>query len=105
MAAEDAAKAQQAAAAAAAIPTPPPPPTLAPIKYFGNGTVPNGTVKLAFLTNGEDVFIVREGEVFQNRFRILKIGSTLDFEQLSDSRLGTAQLEEQAAPGTPGAPQ
>jgi hypothetical protein len=83
----------------------PPPPVVQPLpaKFFGFGTVPNGTVRLAFLTNGEDVFVVREGEVFLNHFRILKINNTnLDYEDTTTNLRGSAPLEEQAAPGSPG---
>jgi len=78
-------------------PPPPPPPTL-PVKFFGYGTVPNGTSRRAFFTDGEDVYIVAEGEVLLNRFRILKVGNaSLEFEEVSSGRRGTAPLEEQAA--------
>jgi hypothetical protein len=76
-------------------PPPPPPPTL-PVKFFGYGTVPNGTTRRAFFTDGEDVYIVSEGEVLLNRFRIIKVGNaSLDFEEVSSGRHGTAALEEQ----------
>jgi hypothetical protein len=78
----------------------PPPPTLpANMKYFGYGTVPNGTSKRGFLTDGEDVFIVGEGDTLIGRFRILKIGNTsLEFEELGSGRRNSAPLDEQAAP-------
>lgn len=80
----------------------PPPPTLPPnMKYYGYGTVPNGTAKRAFLTDGEQVYIVGEGDTLLGRFRILHIGNaTLDFEEISTQRRNSAPLEEQAAPGT-----
>jgi hypothetical protein len=54
------------------------------------------------LLDGEDVYIVAEGEVLLNRYRILKVGNaSLEFEELSSGRRGTAPLEEQAA-GQPG---
>jgi len=83
------------------VPLPPPPPVVAalPAKFFGFGTVPNGTVRLAFFSNGEEVYVVPEGELLQNRFRILKIGNTtLDYEDTASGLRGTAPLEEQAAP-------
>jgi hypothetical protein len=86
------------------LPDPPPPPlTLPPnMKFYGYGTIPNGTVRLAFFTDGEEVYVVREGELLLNRFRIIKIGNaTLEFEEVSTGRHGTAPLEEQAAPGGP----
>ena len=77
----------------------PPPPALtipANMHFFGYGTVPNGTARRAFFTDGEDVYIVSEGEVLLNRFRILKVNNaSLDFEEVSSGRHGTANLEEQ----------
>jgi hypothetical protein len=70
-----------------------------PVRFFGFGTVPNGTVRLAFFTNGEDIYVVAEGELLLNRFRILRIGNTnLEYEEISNGLRGTAILEEQAAP-------
>lgn len=80
-------------------PPPPPPPTLpANLKFFGYGTVPNGSSRRAFFTDGEDVYVVAEGEILLNRFRILKVGNDkLEFEEINSGRHGTAMLEEQAA--------
>lgn len=85
-------------------PPPPPAPTVSalPVKFFGYGTVPNSTSRLAFFTNGEDIHIVAEGELLLNRFRILKIGNVnLEYEEISSGLRGTAILEEQAAPPSP----
>ncbi len=82
-------------------PPPPPPPTVSPlpVKFFGYGTVPNAKSRRAFFTDGEDIYIVAEGELLLNRFRILKIGNTnLEYEEVSSGLRGTANLEEQAAP-------
>jgi hypothetical protein len=83
-------------------PEPPPPPPQLPanVKFFGYGTGPNGTSRRAFFhdTNGDEVYIVNEGQLLLNRFRILKIGNaSLEFEEVSSGRKGTAPLEEQAA--------
>jgi hypothetical protein len=80
--------------------TEPPPPTLpANMKFFGHGTVPNGTAKRAFLTDGEEVWIVGEGDTLLGRFRILRIGNaSLEFEELGSGRRNSAPLDEQAAP-------
>ncbi len=80
---------------------PPPPPTVSPLpaKFFGYGTVPNGTVRLAFFSNGEEVYVVAEGELLLNRFRILRIGNAnLEYEEVSSGLRGTAILEEQGGP-------
>jgi hypothetical protein len=80
-------------------PTPPPPPVL-PVKFFGFGVVPNGTARLAFFTDGEEIYVVGEGEILLKRFRILKIGNaSLEFEELSSGLHGTAPLQEQGAGG------
>jgi hypothetical protein len=82
---------------------PPPPPTLpANVKFFGYGTVPNGSVKLAFLTDGDQVFVVGEGETLLGKYRVVKIGNAnLDFEEIATGRRGSATLsEEPAAPAS-----
>jgi hypothetical protein len=77
-------------------------PTVSPLpaKFFGYGTIPNGTARVAFFRDGEDViYVVKEGESLMNRFRILKIGnSSLDYEEVSSGLRGTAILEEQGNP-------
>lgn len=80
-------------------PPPPPPPTLPPnMKFFGYGTVPNGNSRRAFFSNGEDTFVVAEGEILLNQFRILKINNaSLEFEEVSSGRRGMAPLVEQPA--------
>jgi hypothetical protein len=82
------------------LPVEPPPPTLpANMKYFGYGTVPNGTSKRAFLSDGEEVYIVGEGDTLLGRFRILRISNaSLEFEELGSGRRNSASLDEQAAP-------
>lgn len=84
-------------------PPPPPPPLTLPsnVKFYGFGTVPNGTSRLAFFTDGEQVYVVAEGEVLLKRFRILRIGNaSVEFEEISSGRTATAPLEEQAG-GSP----
>lgn len=84
------------------VPLPPPPPTEAKLpanlKYFGYGTVPTGTPRRAFITDGEEIFIVREGDTLLGRYRILKVGNAnLEFQEISSGLHGSAPLEEQAA--------
>ena len=84
-------------------PPPPPPPALpANVKFFGYGTVPNGSARLAFLTDGEQVYIVGEGETLLGKYRVVKIGNAnLDFEEIASGRRGsTALSEEPAAPAS-----
>ena len=79
---------------------PPPPPLQLPVKFFGYGIVPLGSERVAFLTDGDQVYVVGEGETLMGRYRILKVGNAnLDFEEISTGRRGTATLEDQAAGG------
>jgi hypothetical protein len=86
---------------------PPPPACVLPpnMKFFGYGTVPNNSSRRAFFSNGEDIFVVTEGEVLLNQYRIIKINNTtLEFEQVSSNcTRGTAPFIEQpaAAAGSP----
>jgi hypothetical protein len=89
------------------VPDPPPPPIVveqppslpANMKFFGYGTVPNGTSKRAFLSDGEQVYIVGEGDTLLGRFRILRIGNaSLEFEEVGTGKRNSASLDEQAAP-------
>ena len=80
------------------VPPPTPKVTPLPVKFFGYGTVPNGTSRRAFFTDGEDVYIVAEGEVLLNRFRILKVGNaSLEYEEISSGLHGSANLEDQGS--------
>ncbi len=84
------------------VPQPPAAPTQAflpqNLKYFGYGTVPKGTARRAFFTDGDDVYIVTEGDTLLGRYRILKVGNAnLEFQEISSGLHGTTPLEEQAA--------
>ncbi|MGC1367859.1 MAG: hypothetical protein WA829_19360 [Candidatus Acidiferrum sp.] len=87
-------------------PPPPPKPTVAipppNLKYFGYGTLPAGSTRRAFFTDGEDIFIVTEGDTLLGRYRILKVGnSNLEFQEISSGLHGTMPLEE--PPSSPSA--
>ena len=79
------------------VPPPPPAPELPPnMKFFGYGTVPNGTPRRAFLSYQDDVFIVGEGDTLMGRYRILKINNaSLEFEEVGSGRRGQKMLEDQ----------
>ena len=88
-------------------PDPPPPPlTLGNVKFYGYGSV-NGASRHAYFTDGDgEVQILGEGDLLLKRFRIIRIGNDhIEYEEISSGRVGTAPLEEQAAPGAPGQPQ
>ena len=78
---------------------PPAPPALpANLKFFGYGTIPNGTARRAFLSDGDQVIIVGEGDTLLGRFRVVKIGNAnLDFEEIPSGRRGTTALSDEPA--------
>jgi hypothetical protein len=84
-------------------PPPPPPPALpANVKFFGYGTVPNGSARRAFLTDGDQIFIVAEGDTLLGKYRVVKIGNAnLDFEEVATGRRGSTTLSEEPAPPAP----
>jgi hypothetical protein len=54
-------------------PPPPPPPPPIPLKFYGfSGN--KGGPKQVFLSKGDDIFIAKEGQIIDRRYRILKIG-------------------------------
>jgi hypothetical protein len=80
------------------VPLPPPPPPALPgnVKFFGYGTVPNGTAKRAFLSDGDQIFIVAEGDTLLGKYRVVKIGNAnLDFEEIASGRRGSTALSEE----------
>lgn len=77
----------------------PPPELVVPFKFYGFSSNPaNGRMR-AFFTNGDDIWIVSEGETIQNRFKLLRIGNTTaEVEEIASGRRKTLPLDESAAP-------
>ncbi len=75
-------------------PGPPPPPPIN-LKFYGFANKP-GEAKRIFLSKGEDVFIAREGEIVDHRYKVLHINlNSVEVEDvLSNNR--------QSIPLTPG---
>jgi hypothetical protein len=70
-------------------PPPPPPPTPIPLKFFGFASRP-GEPKKIFLQQGEDVWVVGEGEIVNRRYKIVRISnSSVDIQDMVGS--GPAQ--------------
>lgn len=83
----DAAKANTPPAA------PPAPPI--PLKYYGYAHKPMDTVKKAFLVEGEEIFIVSEGDIVNKRYKILKIGvNTIEVEDQQTKNKQTLPLQD-----------
>jgi hypothetical protein len=83
---------------------PPPPLPMLPgnMKFFGYGTIPNGTLRRAFLSDGDEVYIVGEGDTLLGRFRIVKINNAnLEFEEIATGRHNTVTMQEEQAAAPP----
>jgi hypothetical protein len=91
------AKANQPPVQTGPVAPPPPPPPALPVnmRFFGYGTVPNGSARRAFLSDGDEVYIVAEGDTLLGKYRIVKVGNAnLDFEEIGTGRRGSTTLSE-----------
>ena len=80
-------------------PPPPPPPPQLPLKYFGEGKAQSGSGRRAFLTDGDAVYVVGEGDTVLGRYRIIRINHlSVEFEEIGSGRHGTAKLEDEGPP-------
>lgn len=78
---------------------PPPPELMVPFKFYGFSSNPANGRKRAFFTNGDDIWIVSEGDTIQNRFKLIRFGNTTaEVEEIASGRRKTLPLEESAAP-------
>ena len=55
-------------------PPPPPPPPPIPLKFYGFTGNKSGP-KQVFLSKGDDIFIAKEGQIIDRRYKIVKIGA------------------------------
>jgi hypothetical protein len=89
-------------------PAPPPPPQAAavdppkpqapPIPFKFYGYITNQPSKRAFFMDGEDIHVVREGDVVKNRYKIVRIGvNSVVVEDMQFKSEQTLPLEEQPA--------
>ncbi len=56
-------------------PPPPPPPPPSGLKFYGYAGPKNGAKKI-FLIKGEDIFMAKEGDIVDRRYRIVHVGTT-----------------------------
>jgi len=54
-------------------PPPPPPPPPIPLKFYGFTGNKSGA-KQVFLSKGDDIFIAKEGQIIDRRYKVIKIG-------------------------------
>ena len=55
-----------------AVVTPPPPPPI-PLKFYGFASRKDGNKRI-FLSKGEDIFVAKEGDIVDRRYKIVHIG-------------------------------
>jgi len=73
-------------------PQPPPPPI--PLKFFGFANKP-GEPKSIFLANGDAIFIGREGDIVNRRYKILRIQSNqVEIEDVLNNNRQTIPLTQ-----------
>ncbi len=53
---------------------PPPPPPPIPLKFYGFASRKDGNKRI-FLAEGDDIFVAREGDIVNRRYKILHIGA------------------------------
>jgi hypothetical protein len=74
----------------------PPPALVVPFKYYGFSDDVVTKKRRGFFTNGEEVFIVGEGEIVQGKYRIITISTTwTDVEEVSTGRHTRLNMEGQ----------
>lgn len=79
---------------------PEPPPFVDPgpvvnFKFYGLATNPATGRRRAFFTNGEEIWIVEEGQMIDRRFRLVLIGTgTAEVEEVSSRKRVSLPLEE-----------
>jgi hypothetical protein len=87
-------------------PPPPDPPLTVPFKFYGISTDTKTGKRQGFFTNGEEVYIVSEGDLVLGRYRIATIGNTSAVvEEVSSGKHATLTMESSGTPGPGGAPQ
>ncbi len=73
-------------------PTPPPPINL---KLYGYVQRKGGEAKRIFLSSGEDIFVAKEGDIVNRRYKILKINNnSVDVEDVLTNNRQTLYLQQ-----------
>jgi hypothetical protein len=55
-------------------PVPPPPPPPIPLKFYGFANRIDGNKRI-FLSKGEDIFVAKEGDIVDRRYKVVHIGT------------------------------
>jgi hypothetical protein len=74
--------------------TPPPPPPIN-LKLYGYAQRKNGEAKKIFLSSGDDIFVAKEGDIVNRRYKILKINNnSVDVEDVLTNNRQTLYLTQ-----------
>ena len=76
-------------------PQAPPPPPPINLKLYGYAQRKNGEAKKIFLSSGEDIFVAKEGDIVNRRYKILKINNnSVDVEDVLTNNRQTLYLQQ-----------
>jgi len=76
-------------------PPPPAPPPPIPLKFFGFASAPGESPVKAFLSDPEDVYIAKEGDLIKKRYKVIKINPTaIDMEDTQTKSRQKLPLQE-----------
>lgn len=74
-------------------PPPPPPPPPIDLKFYGFASRKDG-YKRIFLSKGEDIFVAKEGDIVDRRYKIVRIGqNSVDVEDVLTNNRQTLPLQ------------
>ena len=76
------------------VPQGPPPPPPIPLKFFGYASDPSEP-KRVFLAQGEDVFVAKEGDIVNRRYKIVKINpNSVEIEDVLSNNRQTVPMTQ-----------
>ncbi len=76
-------------------PPPPPPPPPPPVRFYGFAEGSASGARRVFLTDGEGVFVAKQGDVILRRYRLTRIGNdSIDIEEISGANRWTVKMEQ-----------
>ena len=76
-------------------PPPPPPPPKPPVRFYGFAEGSASGSRRVFLTDGEGVFVAKQGDVILRRYRLTRVGNdSIDIEEISGANRWTVKMEQ-----------
>lgn len=75
-------------------PPPPPPPPPPPVRFYGFAEGSRGGARRVLLTDGEGIFVARQGDLIKDRYRIVAVGeAAVEVEDTVGQRRWVINLE------------